>query len=196
MFEYLLREPKRPHSPNRVGVWLAVGMFGLVSAEALWVEAVEHGAAFTGFFWLLTVSITGIQVARWLGRFSAHRLAVPSGKTAPPHDSWPASGSAVEIGTILLVPGASCWFAFRAAHASITSAWGRHGRAALWALWSLAGTAGQCAVAAVFVPSNQQPDTGLGPDIALDAAGLVNALAIALLIALEPGCSRLARRSG
>lgn len=194
--ENLMREPRPRKPPGRVGVCLALAAFSYIAWWTLWGEGVEHVAVPSAFMWPFTASIAGICVARWLARFSALRLAPQPGTPARSDGGWPA-GNAVEIGGMLLVPGTSCWFAMRAAYASVTtgayqSRLGRCGRAALWMVWALAGTTGQ-AVPIFFIFYSQSADTSLTSDVVLSAAGVVNALSIALLVLLEP---RVGPRAG
>ena len=172
-----------PLARPRVGTWVALALFGLCSWWGLWGATVEHTGVPNGFGWLLSASLLGVGVSRWLARYGAARLRKP----LQPGTGWLDSGRAVDVGAVLLIPGAACWFALRVMRADDrrrgpTRSQGavQRGRTALWALWALAGTAGQAAMIWAFATS--VPSADLTPDIVLGAASLLNAAAIGMLM--------------
>ena len=68
----------------------------------------------------------------------------------------------------------------------------RSALASLWALWALAGTTGQ--IVMIWATLTNDPSSDLTPEAVLDVASLLNVIAIAALMCLEPKApSRLCR---
>ncbi|WP_034263717.1 hypothetical protein [Actinospica robiniae] len=149
-----------------MGTWTALLLFGIVSWWGLWGTAVEHVDVPNGFDWLCSVSLVGIAVSRWLTRYGADRLNY----TQPGRERWFNSGRAIEVGVVLLVPGAACWLAMKIIAAHRRAGTQRAVVSILWALWALSGAAGLA--------------TAANP-AALFVASLINAAAIGTLMLLE-----------
>lgn len=162
------RKPVAPLARPGAGAWTALVLFGLVSWCGLWGAAVEHTDVPNGFDWLCSAAFLGIVVSRWLTRYCVERFAAPT----PGSEGWFDSGRAIEVGAVLLLPGAACWLAFRIIRAHRRAGTHRLKLTTLWTLWALAGAAGQVALP-------------LGSSVVLFTASLLNAAAIATLMWME-----------
>ena len=176
------------------GTWVTLALFALTSWWGLWGAVVKHTTVPDGFGWFASVTIAGIAVSRWLAPYGAERLASTPGAGT----GWFDLGHGASVGVALLLPGAACWFALRAVLAGRRGTMAgplrkaRSALASLWALWALAGTTGQ--IVMIWATLTNDPSSDLTPEAVLDVASLLNVIAIAALMCLEPkAASRLCR---